>query len=80
VYALSGVRVPYSHGLVSGITVCMAYDACRICVCALANLTRLDWYWCVRAGEDVTKFLVANGPGRITAYNFHNAGLQNLEC
>ena len=21
----------------------MAYDACRICVCALANLTRLDF-------------------------------------
>ena len=32
----------YSRRQVSGITVCMAYDACRICVCAFANLTRLD--------------------------------------
>ena len=26
--------------------------------------------WRIRAGDDLPKFLVANGPGRITSYNF----------
>ena len=26
--------------------------------------------WIVRAGDDVSKFLYANGPGRIVRYNF----------